>query len=373
LEQSSPPGAEEGRVAVKLFPVHDDYLRAASGVSWLNVVTRVDFDLAESGEEDYGDTDNLQWGKGYWIDPKWGSPNWMWSQCFMRFDMTNMVRFADDRLTTVKLRMRIWDDQSTPQIYQMGILATPFTIPLDGSQWVDSTSEFTAWQQSRFRADMYSDDVGGYWELEFDESMKAAIPRTGTFDINLMVKASHPPPNMRWLMGYSGDYGTVSLRPYLKVVIDDMREQIIEALVTRLNEIDETAGYNLTVKSVIRRPTPIDQLDEPEFPLIVVYGAEEDRERQASYTDEALWRVRVALCVFADPDDQTTELNRFIADIERAVDEDNQTGLPPLELDGLLECWVKRVEWSIEGVLDSNRAMAFVDIACAYHHITLTT
>lgn len=352
-----------------LYPVKDDYLKAASNQSWTNVLDLINGDLAASGESDYGDFVNLFFGKRKWYDEGTGW-NWMASQAFARFDMSGVMRFADDLITSVKLRIYSIEEETSSVVTQVGILANPFNSPLDGSDWVDDESRFSAYVQGSMSGFMGEDSVGKYFEVEFSEAMRKLVPWSGTFDICVRITDLTEPSAGEYVAGYQVDQGG-SVRPYMRMVIDDMREQIIDALVTRLKEIKEVNGYNYTVRQVLRRPVMVDEMDEVDFPFIVVYGAEEERERGASYVDEANWRVRLALCVFADPGDQGTVLNRFIADIERALDQDNKTGDPPLGLDGLLACWVRRVEWSVEGVLDSNRAMAFVDIDCIYNHIAL--
>jgi len=104
---------------------------------------------------------------------------------------------------------------------------------------------------------------------------------------------------------------------------DSVREDVIQNLVTTLQGVTKTAGYNITINRVER--IKMVGLDIREFPTVLVIPADEVKEQSPS--DKYTCRLAVTLeCWIQEYGDVSAQVNILLADIEKALMVDHTRG-----------------------------------------------
>lgn len=102
---------------------------------------------------------------------------------------------------------------------------------------------------------------------------------------------------------------------------ESTRELILQNLKTVLGDIDGTGDYWTAVRSVKRVPYVPSDLESGEKPglLIIATGEPETIENQPNYRDKRDLAVGIVGVLDRPVGDEGTAINRFMADVSRAV------------------------------------------------------
>ena len=133
---------------------------------------------------------------------------------------------------------------------------------------------------------------------------------------------------------------------------DPLDEKIAQNLKTTLETITRAAGYNQTVAEV-HRLTALDGFDMTHLHVVMVEEAPE-REREGAPAGCFAWRktFSIVCCVRPSDDDESpidAQLNRFAADVVKAVMADRTRGGFAIETDVLDPIDVTDKDGVVEG------------------------
>jgi len=341
------------------------WLNKGSGESW--AACKASTPVA-STDPDIGDYEYLLVGKTKsGKDP--GPYTWGIYRSYLRFQAVSIP--ATHTVGQVYLRLYVADDRSdTDFTFAAKVLETGYGT-LEPDDWTANGGPQSTQVTS---GGTIKTDIGGrqYIDVVLDSATVAAIPETGTFDVLLYHTSDEgdAPTGDEFLRCYSQTCADTGLRPYVKVVTMDKREQILAALATRLGTITEVAGYETTPKTVSRIWQPLGQMGGEKFPVLLLYAQDEERNHLSFGSFDCTWRVVVHCAVYAEvKDDLETALNELCRDVSKAVESDYGTD-SPLGIDTIMNLHVSAVRQSLGFLIDNNRAVAEVELTINYLHLT---
>jgi len=292
-------------------------------------------------------------------------------QSFLRFDGAAIP--ASHAIKSAKIRIYIAasGDQSDTDFDVAARLISTYGT-LDATDWYAAPGGGPNGSFTADTADIATDSDGySYLDLELNAIALASISKTTTFDVLLMHSSqSDEPTGDEYLKCYSANNSTWP-RPYIEVVTQSEREQVLDALETRLGTIDEYSGYNTTPVTVSRRPLSFATLNQPDFPAAFIWP-QTDAENQAEGTFAhrfAYWDVQVHAGIYYEtepPDDIGTALEAYISDLQRVLETDVGSR-NPLGLSFVNSIDVVNID-TAEGVIDDNRATAVLTVRFNYTH-----
>jgi hypothetical protein len=291
---------------------------------------------------------------------------YLW-QSFLRFDLSSLPASAD--IQSCILRLYIHTDESD----------TDFSVrayPLNASF---GTFDATDWEAAGTygctvsTTDVATDSDGNkYMDFEWSSDQLGTLSTTNTtYDVRLEgTNESVAPTGDVYLKCYGSTHST--LRPYLKIVYRDLREQIIAAVIDELAAIDEDStgvpGYNTTPKSVTSVWEAPTLLGPEAFPLIYVDEVDETRPQDTFTTEQRTMAIRLLGVVYDEAKaNLRAAVNELLRDIEKALEADvgSTTRLGITQVEGVE---VVRVRTPANYLIDDNRAYGFVDMAVTYRH-----
>jgi hypothetical protein len=346
------------------------YLRKASPTSWVECLAHYADVNTYIGDTTYLDVGKRKFSTSRPIaggDPgedcgegSPGSPNWRSWQVFLRLSST-MIRKSHE-ITSAKIRLWIYRNgaDNAFAIRAFMLDSTYGTLePIDwdaaGSLSVDASTTTIG----------TAPDGTTYLDIILSAAMLTRLKTKGTIDFRLAHESPLvEPTNNQFLRCYSDENADATKRPYLEVIVAGKREQIIAALVTRLQTIAAGTDYSTSPVTVTRKFQELDKLDASKFPVIFILGQREQKTHYPSQTDDCDWLIYVLGAVYSQSrDDFGTDINALVEDIEHCIELDQRLGLGPEVIDWAL---VEAIETAADFEIDDNRAAALVTVGVRY-------
>lgn len=337
---------------MKIRASDSDFLKKASGIDWAGCKVATPY----VGTSDYGITDYLFMGKDF------TSPNYSIWQTFLRFD-TSAIRNSHE-IDSATLRLYIDTDGSDTDFTLWAIILDSTYGTVDASDWV---STFTTYTTITVNDTNIETDADGndYIEIDFTADMLAAIDKDSTtLDMAFKVNEITEPTNGQYLKCYSHQYATATLRPYLYVVTKGLRQQIIEALKTQLDTIDEYSGY-ATSPTVSTEFKGYEAITSANTPAVFIIGDTEERDLTSYLVDQIVWSPYLLLVVRSTaPSTLMQRLNELIDDVEWCLGKDLSLGFS--DSGGHHFARIRRLDTTDSLVIDDNYASALLTLDLNY-------
>jgi hypothetical protein len=291
-----------------------------------------------------------------------GATYYLW-QTYMRFNLSVIPDSHAVQSVTARIYIHT-DGTDADQNFKLWVLAATYGT-LDALDW-EAAGVYGAVVASA--TDIKTDPAGvQYIDFAFTPDMLLTISSTTTaHDMRLEVmNESAAPAAGAYLKLYSPNHST--LRPYLYVETCSRREQILQALVTTLDGIDEYAGYATTPKvSRVLQPIPILQ-DESQYPIVAIVGQMDTYPHTVSQADDCDWKIIVAAGVYCKTRaNLATKIEELVDDVRRCIAANDRLGLGT---DVLHMVMVEDVQTDEDYIIDNNRAFALLTLAVQYRQL----
>ena len=338
--------------------IHRDaigYLEKASNTSWADCLTAtatVNGEWADSAQQVY-------MGKRYVADDS--TNKWRFFQTFLRFDLSDIP--DNDEIDSAKLRMHLKDTDLPDTDFTMNcrVLTSSYGT-LDATDWSGIGGPTVRETEA---TSTVATDVNGYSYLEvtLNSDQLALLPTDDTIDFVLMpLDLTTEPTDKEYVQLYSGASSTFGI--WLDLTINGRREQIMSALITQLDTIDEYSGYN-TTPTVSRQYRVLQDLERGKSRIAPVRQTE--RRSQGTGYELCPWEITFGLQIYKETQtEMDTALNEIIDDFTRCIEADACSGNDRLDLSFVHKLYVSNIETAAHDVIDDNRAEATITVAVEY-------
>jgi hypothetical protein len=331
------------------------WLRKTSTVSWADC-------LAATATTNGSDHQNLYVGK-----EKQSGSVWNEWEAFVRFDLSAIPESAE--ITAAKVRLHIRTDSSTTDfwLYARRLTAPGYGTLASGDWDLAGTSSAAVTTATGITAAVGT--TPAYMDIDVTNWILSFLPKDTTIDVLVRTNNENTAPttaeHVNFYSSSDYDYG-----PRLIVTVADTREQILAALLARMQTIDALAGYNTTPATVSRVRQPMVNMHKPQFPCIFLHSQEETRDGAEEFLgnlEAPIWRITLELGAYREQKgDLSTAINELVYDIERALESD----IPGerLGIDKITTLGVSRIITTENFLVDDNRASGLVEISLVYMH-----
>ena len=140
------------------------------------------------------------------------------------------------------------------------------------------------------------------------------------------------------------------------------RENIVAALVTKLETITTGNGYQQNVGSVLDYPTTFTDIDYSDFPVVsIVLGSESIAENIGSTVNKSLAIALRCYVEGSDEDSIRESANKVAEDINKMIYNNNTLGVS-----GVINCEVTAIQAPFIWLDVGNVGIIDISISCLY-------